>query len=214
MSYVLNKVLNTDVVSIINTNAVNDTIKTLKAKVKGFQALYDCMVKKCQNLEELNEVYRTENEQLIAKYEISLDNACRYFNSWKIVNWAAEEGEEGDGDGLIFNIDKEYKEDFEYWYSDAKKNYLNWFVSQNYQDFKSMPNHWICEAMNYEIEEFGNLEIYQKKLKEGNDEFIKYVLFIKLQIYLDENEDDYFKNNMKSFYTAAINNDNDTEYDL
>ncbi len=212
MSYVLNKVLNTDVVGIINKQVINNTIKSLKEQLLAFQALYDCMVKKCKNLEDLYEHYKRKNEQLIAKYEISLDDIAHYFNDEHIIDWSHNGGDDGDGDGLTYNLDEHYK-DFEYWYSDAKKNYLNWLVSENYEDFKSMPNHWVYDAMNYEIEEFGDLEIYHKKLKGGYAEFIKYVLFIKLQIYLDDNEDDYFKNNMKRFHTEILEEDEGTEYD-
>lgn len=213
MSYVLNKVLNTDVVGIINTQVINNTIISLKEQVKAFQALYDCMVKKCKNLEDLYEHYKTENKQLIAKYEISIDDIVEtYFNNEEILCWSINGGHYDCEDGLTYNLDK-YYQDFENWYIRAKKDFLNWVVRDEYENFTSIPNTWVYDAMKYEIEEFGDLEIYQKKLKEGNDEFIKYVLFIKLQIYLDDNENDNFKEDMKSFHTEILEEDEVTEYD-
>ncbi len=213
MSYVLNKVLNMDVVNIINKQVVTDTINTLKEKVKAYQGLYDLMVGKCNNMEKLLKVEEEKNKLLIAKYEISIDNVGKYFYTVKIIYWAMDEGDTGNGDGLIYNLNESYKKDFEEWYSDAKMNCLNWFVSNYYEDKKQIPNDWVYDAMKYEIEHSGNLEIYEKKLKGGYEEFMNYVVIIKLTIYLDENEQFNFKEHMKCFYTAAIEEDEGAEYD-
>ncbi len=211
MSYVLNKVLNIDVVDIINKKVVNNTIKTLKEQVKAFQALYDLMEEKCKNLENLWNVEQEKNKLLIDKYETSLDDIVEtYFNNEEIIGWSHNGGHYDNGDGLTFNLDK-YYQNFENWYIRAKKDFINWVVIDQYENFTSIPNTWVFDVMEYEKENFGYLDYVQSK--NNYDDFIKYVLFIKLKIYLDENDNDNFKNNMKSFHTEILEEDEGAEYD-
>jgi len=192
MSYVLNKVLNIDVVDIINKQVVSDTIETLKERVKVYQALFDTMVEKFNTVQKLWMLQIERNDLLKDKYEISIETI---YNNLTY----------GDGEGLIYNIsymgsfDMGTYEDFEEWYDASKDNYLKWVISTNCENYKdTIPGSWVYDVMKIKKQKEKDGTYYTSD-KDNYETFLEFVLYIKLKEHLNKN-DNKFKNKMSELY--------------
>ncbi len=213
MSYVLDKVLNTDIVDEINKLVVNDTIKSLKEENQDL--LYSVNV----GLEQ-NEILTDDNQHLkseLQQYNKDIDyDIIKDFDEETIDEWTNQGGDDGLGGKLFYDTD--IYDNFDDWYVEAKDNFINWWVADNQGEyFHTLPPIWIYQTMKYHKEtygqeNFGNLNDYHR--------FIRVVLYWKIFIHLEEEDENVgtysnsFKNcmaneyqSMKEIYDNDVNGD-------
>ncbi len=208
MSYVLNKVLNNDIVGIINNEVVNSTIKTLREKCSNLLSKITILTDYNENLLDM---YGTCKDELDTYKIGEVDFIVRKFDEEMITEWDDEGGDTGMG--ISFN--KNTYKDFDDWYSDYKSDFVNWFVSGYKWDYGNLPNIWVFEAMTYEKENYGDSFISQT---ENYTKFLSLVLYLKIYEHLGEYDRENgryandFKNRMKDLYDSKeTDTDSDTE---
>ncbi len=227
MSYVLNEVLNNDIVDEINKLVVNDTIQKLKIEL-------ECAKATNAKLTFFNDVLtddldRARNrvgslEEELKTYNIDVSEIAKKFDEELITEWDDEGGDTGKG--ISFN--KNTYKDFDDWYNDYKSDFINWFCASYKWEYGNIPNLWVFQAMTYEKENYGDSFISQT---ENYTKFLGSVLYLRIYEYLGEYEDDdedysiprRFKKYMKDLYdsketdtdsdTASLDTDPNTDSD-
>jgi len=215
MSYVLNEVLNNDIVDEINKLVVNDTINELKSELayvkdKNAELTF-------QNDVFIDDLERSRNQVVSLReeldtYKMEVGRVVMRFDEEMITEWDDEGGDTGMG--ISFN--KNTYKNFDDWYNDMKSDFINWFIAGYKWDYGTLPNEWVFEAMNYEKDNYGDSFISQT---ESYTKFVGAVLYIKIYEHLGEEEDNEegcwaydFKKCMKDLYDSKeTDTDSDTD---
>lgn len=202
MAYVLNKVLDNDICDELNKLTVNDTIIQLKESLIKEQLRCEILIDQIDELEyKIDDCESTIIENKCVDIDELIVNMTNGRRIDIFTNWIEGCGERG----LGYDIAETYK-NFDDWYNDVLRSFLDYFVDDEYYN--------VSFDQFFEAKNLWKQYFEEWDLNLDNDKMKQLVVYILLKERFDDNETKCVKfviAEMKEWYEDKIEEEAEDE---